>query len=498
MNDGIGFMSRLSGLLTVGFISFYVAAIFVEDWSSAENQVNVVLEAGSAAAGVDLSSYTTLNTTEYTYSLDAYCVDTPIPAWNMATHAVCFKYMDSVDFCSAEGVCETRTGCDMFGNICYVRQVVKLALAVGIILGVVAGTFSEKGDRFVPVMQFLAMVAGIVAMGMWVDWSQRELAADAAKLKLGLGGWLITIGWLLALIATLASMVDNITCCCFTKKETAGLMNDGIGKASRLGSFLSVTTWILLLVAVANPKWTTVGNLGTSGGYNTSGTETNATDVTSGSFGVWHYCINEVVPQFGPEPQAVCVAWNDPIATTGSEVANECNAAAALVKDAAAAAAAAAAAVMGGQEFALGGSGSDAEAAASGSAECGPTGIERFGNFGLKDQRRLTGFMILAAAGCAIITDIYSEKNLVGMIFMPLSSICSMIAFASWVNFQFKLKGKGDSTDLTFDEGGWVLVGAWVGSFISAVCYRYARVNPEETAPEIKPVVRRGSISSKV
>ena len=71
-------------------------------------------------------------------------------------------------------------------------------------------------------MQFLAMVAGIVAMGMWVDWSQRELAADAAKLKLGLGGWLITIGWLLALIATLASMVDNITCCCFTKKETAG------------------------------------------------------------------------------------------------------------------------------------------------------------------------------------------------------------------------------------------------------------------------------------
>ena len=60
-------------------------------------------------------------------------------------------------------------------------------------------------------------------------------------------------------------------------------MNDGIGKASRLGSFLSVTTWILLLVAVANPKWTTVGNLGTSGGYNTSGTETNATDVTSGA-----------------------------------------------------------------------------------------------------------------------------------------------------------------------------------------------------------------------
>ena len=60
------------------------------------------------------------------------------------THAVCFKYMDSVDFCSAEGVCETKTGCDMFGNICYVRQVVKLALAVGIILGVVAGTFSEK------------------------------------------------------------------------------------------------------------------------------------------------------------------------------------------------------------------------------------------------------------------------------------------------------------------------------------------------------------------
>lgn len=60
------------------------------------------------------------------------------------------------------------------------------------------------------------------AMGMWVDWSQRELGADAKKLKLGLGGWLITIGWLLAFIAFLASLIDNISCCCFEKKEKGG------------------------------------------------------------------------------------------------------------------------------------------------------------------------------------------------------------------------------------------------------------------------------------
>lgn len=65
-------------------ISFYIAAIFVENWSSAEDQVNTVLDAGSTTTGVDLATFTTLNTTDYTYSLDTYCVDTPIPSWNLA------------------------------------------------------------------------------------------------------------------------------------------------------------------------------------------------------------------------------------------------------------------------------------------------------------------------------------------------------------------------------------------------------------------------------
>jgi len=84
MNDGLGLLSRFSSLLTVGFISFYIAAIFVENWSSAEDQVNTVLDAGSTTTGVDLATFTTLNTTDYTYSLDTYCVDTPIPSWNLA------------------------------------------------------------------------------------------------------------------------------------------------------------------------------------------------------------------------------------------------------------------------------------------------------------------------------------------------------------------------------------------------------------------------------
>jgi len=493
MNDGLGLLSRFSSLLTVGFISFYIAAIFVENWSSAEDQVNTVLDAGSTTTGVDLATFTTLNTTDYTYSLDTYCVDTPIPSWNLATHQVCFNYMDNVEFCSAEGVCEKMTGCERFGNICYVRQVVKIALAVGIILGVVAATFSEKGYPFTSAVQFLAMISGIVAMGMWVDWSQRELGADAKKLKLGLGGWLITIGWLLAFIAFLASLIDNISCCCFEKKEKGGLMNDGISFLSRVGSFLSVTTWILLLVSVANPQWTTVGNLGTSGMYNTS-----TSNVTSGSFGVWLYCIDEVIPQFGEEPQRVCVDWNDPIAITGSEAAETCNAAAALEAEASDAAEAAATAVIEDLDFELNGSGTAAEVSASGAPECGTSGLERFADFGLKDQRRLTGFMILAAAGTAIIADVYSEKNWMGAIFMLLSSLCGMIAFASWVNFQFKLKGKGDSTELKFDEGGWVLVGAWVGAFVSSLCYFHAWRNPEDSGSSQPALSRRNSKSSHV
>ena len=77
MHDGLGILSRVSGLLTVGFTSFYLAAIFVENWSSAD--------AVAAATGADLTDFTyaSVNSSDYTYSLDAYCVDAPIPAWNM-------------------------------------------------------------------------------------------------------------------------------------------------------------------------------------------------------------------------------------------------------------------------------------------------------------------------------------------------------------------------------------------------------------------------------
>jgi len=507
MNDGLGLLSRVSGLLTVAFISFYLAAIFVENWSSAESQVNTVLDATSNAVGTDLSAYTTLNSSDYTYSLDSYCVDVPIPAWNMASHQVCFKYMDNVEFCNADGEdCEKLTGCERFGNICYVRQVVKIALAAGIILGVVCGAYSEKGHPFTTSVQFLAMVAGIVAMVMWVDWSQRELKADAGKLKLGLGGWLITIGWLLAFLAMVVGYLDE-KICCVSNAIKAGLSNDGISMSSRVGSILSVTVWICCLISVANPQWTTVSNLGTVGMYNTPGT--NAT--VSGSFGVWRYCIDQVVPQFGTEPQQVCVDWTDNIAITGSLDATACNIAATLVDAAEVAAAAASAAVLAGEDVAaavsVGGSGDSNDdltsaATAAGAVEgCGTSGIERFADFGIKDQRRLTGVMILAAACLAIIADVYSEKNIVGVIFMFLSAMSGMVGFASWVNFQMKLTGKnGDASGIKFDEGGWVLVAAWIGALISFACYfnalRDHQANPQLQAASVKgPLARRTSKS---
>jgi hypothetical protein len=75
--------------------------------------------------------------------------------------------------------------------------VVKISLAIGIIAGVFAGTMSEKGYPTTTGLQGISMLAGIVAMGMWVNWSSQQTDANAKDFKLGLGGWLITIGWIM-------------------------------------------------------------------------------------------------------------------------------------------------------------------------------------------------------------------------------------------------------------------------------------------------------------
>ena len=378
--------------------------------------------------------------------------------------------MDNVNFCNADGEdCEKLTGCERFGDICYVRQVVKIALAAGIILGVLCGTFSEKGHPTITVLQFLAMIAGIVAMGMWVDWSRRELGVDAQKLKLGLGGWLITIGWLLALLSMAVGWFDSRIGCIGGSGEVdqnGGLFHDKqtnkwISVPSRLGSLLSVTTWICLLVSVTNPEWTTVTNLGSAGMYNTTAVQGCTTNTagevlcstgsgnatTSGAFGLWRYCISEVVPQFGPEPQQICVDWTDKIAITGSSSGDSvtCD----VLADAGETAA------------------QLAEDDAHSNDGCGLSGLERFADIGIRHKRTLTGFMVLASAGLAIIADVYSEKNFMGCVLMLLSCIAGIIAFASWLSFQLAIAGDG----LTFGKGGWVLVGAWMSALASFFCY---------------------------
>ena len=92
--------------------------------------------------------------------------------------------MDNVEFCSAEGVCEKMTGCERFGNICYVRQVVKIALAVGIILGVVAATFSEK----VRIYEHVLVPTHCPLPGLRITVSTSQVDTDAVEMTLHIEG----------------------------------------------------------------------------------------------------------------------------------------------------------------------------------------------------------------------------------------------------------------------------------------------------------------------
>lgn len=477
--------SRLSGLLTVAYIAFYIAAIFVPNWSATEELTNIALDLVDKAGANGTVSVVGGDTT---FSLDSWCMETEIPNWNNDKFPVCFDYMDNVEVCNftdtgTKDVCEKLTGCERFGSVCYVRQVVKISLAIGIIAGVFAGTMSEKGYPTTTGLQGISMLAGIVAMGMWVNWSSQQTDANAKDFKLGLGGWLITIGWIMALLSMGLSALDQLTCCCCgEKKDKPGAMNDGISAKSRFSSFLSVMVWILLLVAVGNPKWSSVDKLGNSGdfcvggGVNTTATETLC-DTRNAEFGIWIYCLDEDVPKFGTDPVQICVGWNDAITITGEVAAAD---------DVSGSGAAPSVARTGVQRF-------DAEAMPSLDITNGIDG------FGVKGKRTLSGIMIIASALFAIFTDIYSEKNWIGMVTMFLSSMTGMIAMASWVAFQAAFTARGDSAGVTFDEGGWVLVVAWVGALFSWLGYVFShREAQADDAPPSGTMERRGSQQTHV
>jgi hypothetical protein len=119
--------------------------------------------------------------------------------------------------------------------------------------------------------------------------------------------------------------------------------------------------------------------------------------------------------------------------------------------------------------------------------------------FGVKGKRTLSGIMIIASALFAIFTDIYSEKNWIGMVTMFLSSMTGMIAMASWVAFQAAFTARGDSAGVTFDEGGWVLVVAWVGALFSWLGYVFShREAQADDAPPSGTMERRGSQQTHV
>ena len=188
------------------------------------------------------------------------------------------------------------------------------------------------------------------------------------------------------------------------------------------------------------------------------------------------------MPTFGTDPVQICLGWGDEVSVTGEQ----------------------------------------SDGSGSGDAEgldldrlvgVGRTGIQRFDaedvpgiewdgtfkGFGVSGKRSLSGFMIIASALFAIVTDIYSEKNWVGMVTMFVSSMTGMIAMASWVAFQATFSNRGDSTGVTFDEGGWALVGAWVGAFVAWLGYVFSYRERGDYKPrEEMRMERRGSQQTHV
>lgn len=456
--DGISPLNRLSSLLNVLCIALYISAMFIQDWSKADDASSALADAaGGDGDKIDKK----LVSGDVSFSLDRWCMEVAIPNWSNEKHPVCFEYMDNVNVCldttadstvdgsgvaavdaavstlaetvladsndtsTASRVCAKETGCELFGNICKVRQIVKLSLAIAVIVGTLAAAFSEK-TQFLLAGQAVMVLAGIVAMAVWVSWESSQNDTSAKDLKMGAGAWMITFGWLVALVALTVSLIEFK--CFHDPKEAKGVMNDGIGFSGRLGSLLCVVVWIVLFVAVANPKWTSVTKLGNAGGFciapeNQTDAQTAICNKRQATFGLWNYCVEEVVPTFPDKNQFVCLDWTTEVAISTS-----------LDK---------------------------------------LDGHARFDRMKVESTREFCGFAVIAAVMLAVTVDIFSEKLVLGAILMPLSGLAGLCAMGAWVDFNRKLKSKSTADDINLGIGGGMVTAAWLGAFVSFALYAY-------------------------
>lgn len=447
------------------------------------------------------------------------------------------------------GNCESMSGCDRFPGACSTITTVILVLTCAIVLGIAGAVVSEKTIGMLAICSMSTM-CGFIAFVSWLGWSKTN--ADHVELELislGPGGWLIMGGCIAGVLAILSMIGDWWS----TEGEPWG--GDLLSTNHRLGSFGCVCIYFLLFLAVTDPQWTAVDDLGRLGGFCTSGSGCG-----KAKLGLWMYCVEENVPWFPDGPVDVCLKYTDLVTVSNGRTATSGNIDVAISQpgttsgnarrnavddDGTAPSAANVSEIDGSYEEyaydysyanyfdALDEKNKPTSSKEDGSSEPSeqsplvqldpakldgeekpneaddvtpPTFDTRDGNSRFSDiqgYRTWTMFAVMGSAAAAIVCDVFSEKHKVGTPACLVAAVGGIIATVLWGILQKKLKEELGVGKLAMSSGSAIVIISWLVALGCMVAYGSAwlgheRAKAAKLGGSIRPGQRSGSESTYV
>eukprot|EP00040_Diaphanoeca_grandis_P026905 m.151760 g.151760 ORF g.151760 m.151760 type:complete len:463 (-) comp30778_c0_seq2:2-1390(-) len=404
-NDGMNVCGRFTSLSGIFVLGCYLIALLSPTWS--------VVESTKMKDGLE-------NVTKTQYGLNFYCVTTAVSVFD-GEFPTCFEYEDilTVRTMDENGTMgwNNQTGCARFPVACDIKHVVLGSLGVSCLFLIFGCVFSEKVP-FNGAMQMCAAIGGIVGMAAWVHFqsSLEEMVDSAPTPGVGLG--ILVGGWVVAILGAISAMIDTMK---IPKDQRPSLFNDGINLSGRIGSFATVFTWMLFLLAVLTPNWSTTSDLGQAGNLcNPLLNETAPCTNNKATFGLGELCVETKVPLYGNVKETVCLLYTDSANVIGLNNTQ--------------------------------------------------TGYERFADFDLQIRSEATLYCGIIAVATAIFADIFSEKLLPSAILMLLSTLAGMAAMVAWLLFEKDID-KGTSSAVTTDTGLYLVIGGWIIALIGHIFY---------------------------
>lgn len=404
-NDGLGYCGRIAAIGGMFVLGFYLIALQSSNWSETSNL--------SMGQGLETIG-------EARFGLSEYCLRTAVEGFQ-GQYFTCHSYDEILSVRGFNGTWHNETGCNRFGSVCSSNEHVRASLAFAVLFLFAGAVFSEK----VHINGFMVACgagAGAYAMFSWVAFQDGLDSAEGLSAGPGLG--FVAGGFVLSLLCAVGTCVD---CCVINKDAKPDLCEDGINWHGRVGSALTVITWVFVLIGVTMSDWTTTEDLGAAGGLCNDAAKSLVGNFpivpcrgNRAEFALLEYCVEAYVPLYGYQKSDVCIDYSEEVTIVGTNITE--------------------------------------------------TGWDRFADFDLELRSTICYFAAVSTVACAGLADLFSEKLLPCVILCACACLGGLTAMSAWLSFSFGLDGELNEASSSGD-GLFFVMGSWMVALAGSILY---------------------------